>query len=111
MNPADLGCSLGSKCLLSSSMDKSLIIWKLDEGGTGLWLESARLGGVGGHAGGFYGGCWSPDGDSIIAHSFTGGLYMWNLKQVGWSPFHNSATLLKLGNNLFHRKSGIYSKF
>lgn len=42
--------------LLSSSIDKTLIIWSQQDGDTGVWMETVRVGEVGGNALGFYGG-------------------------------------------------------
>lgn len=67
--------------LLSSSFDKTLIIWEpnLDDG---MWTEKVRVGEVGGGGLGFYGGKFSPDGNSIIGHSYTGSFHIWNYNQV-----------------------------
>uniref|UniRef100_A0A914RN55 Uncharacterized protein n=1 Tax=Parascaris equorum TaxID=6256 RepID=A0A914RN55_PAREQ len=42
----------------------------------------ARVGDVGGQAVGYYGGCYSPAGTMIIAHSYFGGFCAWSCKQV-----------------------------
>ncbi|ETN57929.1 elongator complex protein 2 [Anopheles darlingi] len=61
--------------LLSSSIDKTLIGWKPSE--SGVWMESVRVGEVGGSSLGFYGGKFSPDGRAIIGHGFQGSLHLW----------------------------------
>lgn len=50
----------------------------------GLWLESARLGEVGGNVLGFYGGLWS--GDRVVAHSYHGAFHVWGLESGRWAP-------------------------
>ena len=42
----------------------------------------ARMGEVGGNNLGFFGCLFSPDGRSILAHSFSGGLHMWRFSSV-----------------------------
>ncbi|XP_050074218.1 elongator complex protein 2 [Anopheles maculipalpis] len=62
--------------LLSSSIDKSLIAWTPSE--SGIWVESVRVGEVGGSSLGFYGGKFSPNGRSIIGHGFQGSFHLWH---------------------------------
>ncbi|XP_078357797.1 elongator complex protein 2-like isoform X6 [Oculina patagonica] len=63
--------------LLSSSMDKTLMIWTPDQD-SGVWLEKVRVGEVGGTTLGFYGGVFSPDGQSILGHGYQGAFHLWN---------------------------------
>uniref|UniRef100_A0A914ZVD2 Elongator complex protein 2 n=2 Tax=Parascaris univalens TaxID=6257 RepID=A0A914ZVD2_PARUN len=67
--------------LLSVSSDKCVILWEPSVMGGGMWLEKARVGDVGGQAVGYYGGCYSPAGTMIIAHSYFGGFCAWSCKQ------------------------------
>lgn len=62
-------------------MDKTVIVWG-PEKDSGVWLEDARLGEIGGGTLGFYGGCFGPQGMSIIACSSHGGFYMWHRYKV-----------------------------
>lgn len=63
--------------LLSSSMDKTIIIWSLTDDGT--WSEKVRVGDVGGNSLGFLGTKCAPlTGRSIFGHGFHGGLYLWH---------------------------------
>ncbi|KAI8036838.1 hypothetical protein M5D96_010148 [Drosophila gunungcola] len=62
--------------LLSASIDKTLIVWAPTE--QGVWLEQVRVGEVGGNSMGFFGGKFSADGHSIMAHSYQGGFHIWN---------------------------------
>ncbi|CAH1244984.1 ELP2 [Branchiostoma lanceolatum] len=76
-------------CLLSASMDKTMILWKPDPG-SGIWLDQDRVGEVGGNTLGFLGCQFSPDGQSIIAHGFQGALHLWHhvelTQQTSWEP-------------------------
>uniref|UniRef100_A0A182PIP1 Elongator complex protein 2 n=1 Tax=Anopheles epiroticus TaxID=199890 RepID=A0A182PIP1_9DIPT len=77
----------GKLHLLSSSIDKSLTVWTPSE--SGVWVESVRVGEVGGSSLGFYGGKFSPDGKSIIGHGFQGSFHLWHedADQPGlWKP-------------------------
>ena len=73
--------------LLSSSIDKTIIIWEYDES-VNYWLETTRLGEVGGNTLGFYGAEFGPDGKSIIAHSYHGAFHLWNYDETSnnWDP-------------------------
>lgn len=62
--------------LLSSSIDKTLIIWSMQE--DGVWMEKVRVGEVGGNTLGFYGGKFSPDAKSIIGHGYQGSFHIWH---------------------------------
>lgn len=73
--------------LLSSSADKTLIIWTPDS--DGIWTEKVRTGEVGGNGFGFFGAKFSPDGKSIIGHAYYGSLHRWNRDADNdrlWSP-------------------------
>ncbi|XP_037044564.1 probable elongator complex protein 2 isoform X3 [Bradysia coprophila] len=77
----------GTLQLLSSSIDKTLIIWTTTE--DGVWMEKIRVGDVGGNSLGFYGGKFSPDGQSIMGHSFHGSFHIWRQNQgdtSSWLP-------------------------
>ncbi len=67
---------LGTLQLLSSSIDKTLIIWTTTE--DGVWMEKIRVGDVGGNSLGFYGGKFSPNGQSIMGHGFQGSFHIWH---------------------------------
>lgn len=74
-----------NKQLLSTSVDKSMIIWELTD--DSLWLEKVRVGEVGGNTLGFYGGCFAPDGRSILGHDYQGALHIWKLNNNDeWQP-------------------------
>lgn len=74
--------------ILSASMDKTMMIWQ-PERKTGIWMNVVTVGELSHCALGFYGGHWSPDAHSILAHGYGGSFHMW--KNVGvisdnWQP-------------------------
>ncbi|XP_015587414.1 probable elongator complex protein 2 [Cephus cinctus] len=73
--------------LLSSSLDKTMIIWEPDPV-SGIWLESIRVGDVGGNSVGFYGCKFGPNGESILAHGYQGSFHIWKYLQEtnNWAP-------------------------
>ncbi|CAG9585868.1 unnamed protein product [Danaus chrysippus] len=68
--------------LLTSSLDKTLIIWQLSD----VWVESVRVGDVGGNGLGFYGSRFGRD--AILGHGYNGSLHIWRLdKEINqWRP-------------------------
>ncbi|XP_071803184.1 elongator complex protein 2-like [Asterias amurensis] len=86
------GTRYQEQCLLSASMDKTMIIWKLDSE-SGVWLDHVRVGEVGGNTLGLYGCQFSPDGGAILAHGYQGALHLWkksasipDRSTAQWSP-------------------------
>lgn len=74
--------------ILSASMDKTMMIWQ-PEKTTGIWMNVVTVGELSHSALGFYGGHWSPDGRSILAHGYGGAFHLW--RNVGvdidnWQP-------------------------
>ncbi|CAH9062156.1 unnamed protein product [Cuscuta epithymum] len=74
--------------ILSASMDKTMMIWK-PEKTTGIWMNVVTVGELSHCALGFYGGHWSPCGNSFLAHGYGGSFHLW--KNVGadiddWKP-------------------------
>ena len=61
---------------ISSSIDKTIVMWKYDESNS-LWLDMVRAGDIGGNTLGFFGALFDPAGDYIIAHGFQGALHAW----------------------------------
>lgn len=52
-------------------------------------MEKIRVGDVGGNSLGFYGGKFSPDGQSIMGHSFHGSFHIWHQNEKdssSWLP-------------------------
>ncbi|KAM3961817.1 elongator complex protein 2 [Aphomia sociella] len=79
--------------LLSSSLDKTLIVWEPDCSpsrgeGEGAWVERVRVGEVGGNGLGFYGSRFGPDGVSILGHGYNGSFHIWTVcEETGqWEP-------------------------
>lgn len=72
--------------LLSSSLDKTLIVWAPDE--TGAWVERVRVGEVGGNGLGFYGSRFGPGGGSFLGHGYNGSFHIWELNKETrqWEP-------------------------
>lgn len=73
--------------LLSSSIDKTLIIWAIQDD-SGVWTEKVRVGEVGGNSLGFYGGKFSPDAKSIMGHGYQGSFHIWHESEINdvWLP-------------------------
>ncbi|KPJ07376.1 putative elongator complex protein 2 [Papilio machaon] len=76
--------------LLSSSLDKTLIIWEPEssEFGEGAWVEKVRVGEVGGNGLGFYGSRFGPNGKSFLGHGYNGSFHIWTLNEETsqWEP-------------------------
>ncbi|KAI3933500.1 hypothetical protein MKX01_022079 [Papaver californicum] len=77
-----------SLSILSASMDKTMMIWQ-PEKTTGIWMNVVTVGELSHCALGFYGGHWSPSGNSILSHGYGGSFHHW--KNVGvdfdnWQP-------------------------
>ncbi|GAX74942.1 hypothetical protein CEUSTIGMA_g2388.t1 [Chlamydomonas eustigma] len=79
--------------LLTSSMDRTMMLWKHDPV-SGIWMSETSVGDAGAQCLGYFGGCFSPDGRKILAHGFTGALHLWegsssNSAMDGlWAPRH-----------------------
>lgn len=74
---------IDSDTLLTSSMDKTMIIWKNTKE---LWIEENRFGEISGNTFGFLGCSFIPEFNSIIGHSFSGSLHIWNEIEGLWNP-------------------------
>lgn len=71
--------------LLSSSIDKTMILWQL--GDDGVWQDRVRVGDVGGNSLGFFGGKIRLDGQAIVGHGYHGSLHIWQQDgPVSWMP-------------------------
>uniref|UniRef100_A0A1I8GP11 Elongator complex protein 2 n=1 Tax=Macrostomum lignano TaxID=282301 RepID=A0A1I8GP11_9PLAT len=75
--------------LLTSSMDRSLVVWQPQADAGGLWLERDRVGSLGGNQLGFLLGLPSPPdllsagGQSLLACGFNGALSLWTRVEGG----------------------------
>lgn len=77
-----------SESILSASMDKTMMIWK-PERTSGIWMNVVTVGELSHCALGFYGGHWSPNGDSILAHGYGGSFHLWRnvgISSDNWKP-------------------------
>ncbi|KAK4789130.1 hypothetical protein SAY86_020449 [Trapa natans] len=96
--------------LLSASMDKTMMIWK-PEKTTGIWMNVVTVGELSHCALGFYGGHWSPNGDSILAHGYGGSFHHW--KNVGtdmdnWKPQRVPSGHFAMVTDIAWARSGEY---
>ena len=85
-------------CLLSSSMDRTILLWMEEEysevgdgvgrgggGGDGIWTPISRVGSAGGILGGslgasligFVDAAFSPDASRIVGHGYGGSVHFW----------------------------------
>ncbi|KAF4350995.1 hypothetical protein F8388_021702 [Cannabis sativa] len=84
----DGGAYCQPQSILSASMDKTMMIWQ-PERTSGIWMNVVTVGELSHCALGFYGGHWSSNGDSILAHGYGGSFHLW--RNVGvdldnWQP-------------------------
>eukprot|EP01133_Synstelium_polycarpum_P008979 gene8979-10532_t len=75
-----------SMCLISASMDKTMIVWRPDA--SGVWNDELRVGDMGGNILGLYGGVFSPSGAQILSHGYNGAFHLWQQETSigGWTP-------------------------
>ncbi|XP_048479494.1 elongator complex protein 2 [Plutella xylostella] len=76
--------------LLSSSLDKTLIIWEPSASAEqrGVWVERVRVGEVGGNGLGFYGARFGPAARKFVGHGYNGSFHVWTLDEEThqWLP-------------------------
>ncbi|XP_075265418.1 uncharacterized protein LOC142357762 [Convolutriloba macropyga] len=81
------GLSRAQLCLLSASMDRTMMLWRPDMAEPGVWMSEESVGDAGSSALGYFGGVFSPCGHCIIAHGFSGALHLWKRDdQEQWQP-------------------------
>lgn len=80
------GQPLQQPCLLSASMDRTMMLWRPDAA-TGLWMSEESVGDAGASHLGYYSGRFSPAdaGASIMANGYTGALHMWQRSESNGS--------------------------
>lgn len=73
--------------LLSSSMDKTMIVWRqTGSDADGIWTEWKRFGDIGGHFLGFFGARIEPNtGRALLGHGHHGSFHLWQ-QQVADEP-------------------------
>ncbi|KAH0549453.1 probable elongator complex protein 2 [Cotesia glomerata] len=72
--------------LLSSGLDQTIIIWEPSP--SGVWIETVKLGKVGGNSLGFYGCKFNSDGSSVLAQGYQGTFHLWRYNEEikKWYP-------------------------
>ena len=75
--------------LLTASLDKTIILWRLpdrdnEDDAEDLWLESLRVGEVGGNTLGFLGCQINQSGDLFVGYSFNGAIHSWHYTDSSW---------------------------
>ena len=78
----------GVLMLLSSSIDKSVILWK-QQGENDIITEELRVGNIGGNNLGFIGSLITEDHRMIIGQSYTGALHVWSYNEESSSWLAN----------------------
>ncbi|KAK9501757.1 hypothetical protein O3M35_012428 [Rhynocoris fuscipes] len=71
--------------LMTASLDRTIILWSADPE-SGVWLESARMGELGGNTLGYFGCKFSTTAKQILAHSYQGSFHMWINDEDQWKP-------------------------
>ena len=66
--------------LVSSSADKSILIWTPDEYSES-WIPKHRMGEVGGTTLGFYGALFAPNGSALLSNGYNGAIHIWKRKE------------------------------
>ena len=72
-------------CLLSTSFDFSCYIWANDKKDD-LWVNRVRLGQLGGNKNTFFGATYNSDYTQILAYTFNGAFYLWDIKVDQYNP-------------------------
>ena len=62
--------------LLTASMDKTMMIWEMEDTDQ-VWIEKVRVGEVGGNTLGYLGASWGAGGQSILGYSWGGAFHLW----------------------------------
>lgn len=62
-----------------------MMLWGFDAP-SGLWVSQAAIGDAGSSCLGFYGGAFSPCGEQLVAHGFTGALHLWRQQEQQQQP-------------------------
>ncbi|KAK7081757.1 Elongator subunit elp2 [Halocaridina rubra] len=73
----------------SKTQDRSIIMWEPEEGtemSSGIWLETARLGEVGGNMEGYFACQFNHDSSQVLGCSYQGGLHLWEFEEGMWNP-------------------------
>ena len=68
--------SLNDYCLLSSSFDFTVCVWK-PEADTGVWSVESTLGAMQGNKHAYFGALFLSDDQEILAYTFNGAMHQW----------------------------------
>lgn len=73
--------------LISSSADKSILVWNPDRHSES-WIPNYRMGEIGGSTLGFYCAIFSSDGKTIFSNGYNGAIHAWGFSEVenNWAP-------------------------
>lgn len=77
--------SLSDFCLLSSSFDFTVCVWKPDEE-TGVWSADSTLGAMQGNKHAYFGAQFLSDDQEIISYTFNGAMHQWKRVEGRWLP-------------------------
>ena len=75
-----VGCAI-RKSNIVDIMVRTVVIWRLQDD---IWVDTVRLGELGGGGLGFLGASWIPGG-RVLAQSWGGALHLWEGGEQGWS--------------------------
>ena len=118
-------------CLISSSMDRSILIWMeeneesnssvaaVSEGTGNVWVPITRVGTAGGVLGGsvgssllgFVNALWSDNGKQIVGHGFGGALYFWSGMNSKDDATSNIGTVMSSSAERWRSTPGITGHF
>ncbi|KAJ3178530.1 Elongator subunit elp2 [Gaertneriomyces sp. JEL0708] len=73
--------------LVTASSDKSIMVWK--PSGMGVWINTTRLGEIGGSTLGFHNALFAPDGQGLVACAYHGAIQYWTSAKDAedeWTP-------------------------
>lgn len=94
--------------LLSTALDKTIIIWEPNS--SGVWVETVRMGNVGGNSVGYYGCKFNSNGSSVLAHGYQGTFHMWGYDEIvnKWLPRSAPSGHFSQVNDLHWEPNGKY---
>jgi hypothetical protein len=76
--------SLTDFCLLSSSFDFTVCVWKSDRGG--VWSVESTLGAMQGNKHAYFGAQFLRSDAEILAYTFSGAMHQWRRVEGRWTP-------------------------
>lgn len=91
-SPAHSSASKRQLRLLSASADRSMIMWEptaepSTSSATSIWTSTERFGELDSTTNlGFFGGLWSAESSTVLAHGWGGAWHVWHRDEQGWEP-------------------------